>query len=324
MGQFSEKEIALLNKMSRYWRPRFELGSKLETLLSDVVSGTPVNAANAMQLLTISGVVKDGETVTINNPAIAGSDIYEFLSDTEQTKTSPSNIAVDITENTVKSTGTLTLAVQPTVGDTMTIGSKVYTFVTAGEADADGEISVGADLAAAKLAVVAAINGDDEMNNTPHPLVTCGDFIANDAVITAKVGGTGGNTISTVETFTNVGNVFGAETLGSGADCSAANAAGKLILAITESDTQGVAGSSAGSGKVAVTADVAGVVGNLITVEDTLSNGSFAAGTLRYGVDGTVGTISQIMIDSSYVYFCVAENTISGKNWRRVSLGSAY
>jgi hypothetical protein len=321
MGQFSKKEIARLNKMSRYWRPRFELGSRLETLLGDVVSGTPVNAVNALQLLTISGVVKDGETVTINNPAIVGSDIYEFLSDTEQTKTSPTNIAVDITENTVKANGTLTLAAQPTANDTMTIGSKVYTFVA--EADTDGEISIGTDLAATKVNVVAAINGTDEIND-PHPLVSAGDFAVNDCVITAFVGGTSGNTISTVETFTNVGNVFAAATLGSGADCSAANAAGKLMLAITASDTQGVAGSSAGSGKVALTADVAGAAGNLITVADTLPNGSFGAGTLISGVNGTVGVISQTMIDSSYVYFCIAENTISGKNWRRLDLGSAY
>ena len=38
--------------------------------------------------------------------------------------------------NAVAAVGTLTLAAQPTAGDTMTIGTKVYTFVDAGSADA--------------------------------------------------------------------------------------------------------------------------------------------------------------------------------------------
>lgn len=317
------REVQILNQKSKYWPDDFKLGNRLNELLSDVSAGTPVNAVNASGLLTLTGVVKDGETVTINNPARSGSNVYEFLSDAAQTKSATANKAVNIAANTVKATGTLTLAAQPTAGDTMTIGAKVYTFVTVGEANADGKISVGADLAEAKVNVVAAINGTDSIN-TPHTLLSAAEFVVDDCTITAFVGGTVGNTISTVETFTNVGNVFGATTLESGADCSAANAVTALLAAIEAQDTQYVTAAAGEGTTVALTANVAGVAGNSIATTETLANGAFLAATLSGGVNGTIGSIAGTMIDADYAYFCIADNTIVDKNWRRVSLGSAF
>ena len=85
----------------------------------------------------------------------------------------------------------------------LTIGEKVYLpFVPVGTDNADGEVSVGEDLAGAKLALVAAINGKDD-HNTAHPLVTAAEFgVADACVITAIVGGTAGDDIDTIETFT--------------------------------------------------------------------------------------------------------------------------
>lgn len=115
--------------------------------------------------------------------------------------------------NAVAAVGTLTLAVQPTAGDTMTIGTKVYTFTTDGTADADGEIDVGTDLADAKTILIAAINGTDGIN-TAHLLVTAGTFSTNNLPITAKTKGLAGSSIATTETFTSGSNVFDATTLG--------------------------------------------------------------------------------------------------------------
>ena len=114
--------------------------------------------------------------------------------------------------NAEASQGTLTLAVQPIVGDTMTIGTKLYTFVTDETASAEGEIDVGADLADAKTLVIAAINGTD--HNTANTLVTAGAFATNDLPLTAIVKGVLGDLIVTTETFDNVGNVFDDVTLG--------------------------------------------------------------------------------------------------------------
>ena len=112
----------------------------------------------------------------------------------------------------VKAQGTLTVDTQPTAADTFTIGGTVYTFVASGAAT-PGEVNRGADLAAAKLNIVAAINGTDGWN-TPNPKVTAAAFVANDCVLTARLPGTAGNSIATTETFTAVTNVFDAATLG--------------------------------------------------------------------------------------------------------------
>jgi hypothetical protein len=294
--------------------------------LANYISGTPVNAVNATKTLTIAGAVIDGETVTINNalrPATV--DKYEFLADAAQTKTTVTNIAVDITTYTTKSTGTLTLATQPTAGDTMTIGSVVYTYVATDAPHVGGTISVGADLAAAKLATVAAINGTDTFN-TAHPLVSASAFAVNVCTLTAKIGGVAGDAIATTETFTAVGNVFAAVTLGSGADCTAANAVTALVAAITASDTQGVGAADGAGDTVVLTADVAGTIGNNIAIAKSMANATFAgnATKLSGGVNGTPGTPDSFMVDASYVYFAVATNGPSGKNWRRVSVGSAF
>ncbi len=75
-----------------------------------------------------------------------------------------------------------------------------------------------------------------------------------------------------------------------------------------------------------VTASIAGVSGNAIPVSEDMTNGGFSGDvtTLIGGVDGTIGNAGDGYVDDTYLYKCVANNTVSGKNWRRVSLGSAY
>jgi hypothetical protein len=335
MTELTNKQIEYLNELSDKCED-MDFGVKVNSIIETINTliaddeatptvGTPVNAVNATKVLTVSGVVLDGQTVTINNPAVTGTDVYEFLADTAQTKTTPTNIAVNVEASTTKASRVLTIDTQPTSGDTMTIGSKVFTFVPNGTANFEGEISVGTDLASAKLAIVAAINGSDN-HNTPHPSVSAAAFSSNDCTITALVGGVLANAIGTTETFTAVTNVFAGSTLTGGADCVAANAITALVAAITASDTQGVGAADGTGDTVDFTADTAGVIGNAIIIGETMANGSFAGGatTLSGGVNGTVGTLNQRMMDTSYDYRCIAVNTIADKNWRRVSLGSAY
>lgn len=317
-------ERKILNGMSRVREASLHLGDKLFEAIELIgKSGTPNNAINAGETLTVSGVVVHGETITINNPAVAGTDVYEFLADTAQTKTVATNKAVNISASATKASGTLTMDTQPVSGNTVTIGSKTYIFVPVGTDTADGEVSIGANLAGAQEALVAAINGTDGISD-PHPLVRAGAFAANASVITALIGGTSGNSIVTTETFTAVSNVFAAATLGSGADCAAANAITALVAAITASDTQGVGAVDGTGDTVVITADTAGVSGNAIAIGETLANGAFTGGAvaLSGGVDGTPVDGPGFMMDESYLYVCVADNTVAGKNWRRVSIGS--
>lgn len=327
MNLLTNNEIDILNGINTNTiKMKFgERVNKIIDKMGEYAAGSPVNAVNAKIALTLSGVAKHGETVTVNNPSLSGIDVYEFLSDEAQKKTVETNKAVDITSYADKAVGTLTIDTQPVSGDKMTIGGKVYTFVPVGTDTADGEISVGTDLETAQANILAAINGTDE-NNTAHTLVFVFEFVENASIITALVGGTAGNAIETTETFTAVTNIFAADALATGTDCSAANAITALVAAINALDTQGVAVADGTGDKVDFTADVAGIAGNDIEVGKTLVNGAFAdnATKLSGGVNGTVGEKGKPMIDTSYIYYCVADNTIADKNWRRISLGDVY
>ncbi len=153
--------------------------------------------------------------------------------------------------NAVAATGTLVIAEPVTADDTMTVGTTVYTF-KAGATAAAGQIGLGANEAATKLAIVAAING-------AHALVSAAAFDGDNCVLTAKTKGTAGNSIAVAETFTHASNVFN--------------------TGITH---------------------------------------------LIGGVNGAVGGAGETKYDSSYLYVCIADNAVSGTNWRRISLGSAY
>lgn len=321
MNNLSNNQKRVLNNISKKIDPNVSLGNIIQEIITDdgkdMALGTPTNANKASVVLNVTGVVKDGETVSI------GAKVYEFLADAALSKSNAANVAVDINAHTVKATGSLTITAQPDSGETVTIGEKVYTFVPVGTATADGEVSVGADLAGAKAALVAAINGTDNIND-PHPLVSAAAFVGDTCAITALVGGTDGNAIATTETFGEVTSIFAALTLENGANCSAANAMTALVAAITA--TANLVSAAVANGEITITALLAGVLGNAITVAETMANGAFAAAatTLSGGTNGTIGVAGSLMVDASYIYICVANNTISGSNWRRISLGSAF
>lgn len=220
------------------------------------------------------------ETVTI------GSRVYVF--DALGTLTPATNqVMVDISGDVDIAQGTLTIAEPITAGDTMTIGSKNYQFVAHGTANADGEISLGADEAASKVNIVAAILGTDGIN-TANPDVTCAAaFSSDDLVISSKIGGTLGNTIVTTETFTHVSNVFDAGVLGTttaGADPTVTETAVALKEAIN--DDSGAMGSATNaSGVLTFTADQIGADFNSVATTETCATGAWGAATLAGGTD---------------------------------------
>ena len=320
MNNLTVIEKKVLNSLSKRVNPDVNLGDRLYEIIADdnkdMILGTPVNASPAGAVLNITGVVKHGEKVTI------GSDVYEFLADAALSKSNPNNIVVNINAKTTKASGILALSVQPDSGETVTIGTKVYTFVPVGTATADGEVSVGADLAGAKLALVAAINGTDGVN-TAHPLVSAAAFAGDNCVITALIGGTSGNSIATTETFSEVTNAFGDTTLTLGTDCPAADAITILVAAMSSSTIVTAVGDD---GFIDIIAKIYGAAGNNISISETLANGSFEGSAVKMnsGIDGTVGVAGSIMVDSDYIYICTSDNGVSGNNWRRISLGEVF
>lgn len=332
MRELTAKELKVFNNLSNVHTSDADLGGVIQEVINAVNSpklpaGAPVNAVAASETLTLIGVVVHGEVVVIDNPMVSGIDVYEFVADSAQSVSDPTNIPVDITPYVTASTGSLTVDTQPTSGDTMTIGGKTYIFVPVGTDTADGEISIGADLAEAQANIVAAINGEDGLN-VANPVVSASIFNGdtNVSTITALVGGVAGDFIGTTETFTAVTNMFGAATLGGGADCTAANAITALVAAITNLDTQGVGAADGAGDTLVLTADVKGAAGNDIAIGVAMANGSFTedAEVLSGGVDGTVANAGDIMFDDTYVYIAVDDNTIADANWRRVALGNVY
>lgn len=325
MNALTATEKKVLDNLTKVMNPSVALGDTLQEVIDAVgVDGTPVNAVAASKSLAVTGVVKHGEKVTINNPIVTGTDVYEFTTN-PMLLSDENNIPVDISAYVDYSSGYLTMDTRPTAGDTVTIGERTYIFVPVGTANAEGEVSIGADLAGAQANLVAAINGTDGIN-TPHTLVFALDFVANEMSLQAYVGGTIHNTTPTTETFTAATNVFGAATLSGGTDCTAANAILALVDAITASDTQGVGAADGTGDTIDLTADVAGVVGNDISISETMTNAAFAGGATKLsgGVDGTVSPGTKIMVDDTYLYVSIGANTTADANWRRISLSSAY
>jgi hypothetical protein len=233
-----------------------------------------MTSTSATNTLTINGVVVHGETVTI------GDDVYCFAADEVQT-VGAGQIAVDITAVATASEGTLTLAVQPTAGDTITIGDVTYEFVEGGAGA--GEISRGADLAAAKVNTASAIRGSDGVNS--NALATCAEaFSTNDLTIIAKIAGAAGDLIATTSSFTDPSNGFDAVTLGAttaGVDCVQADAVAALVAADAGTNYS----LADGAGDTVVVTATAGPDGNLIATETDMANGAWDSETLTGGTD---------------------------------------
>jgi len=280
-----------------------------------IAPGAPTNAKAASGTLTILGVVKDGETVQI------GDDVYEFCSDAAQSLTAGSTIAVDIEDDTTKGTINLTVAVNPTLGDNFTIGTKKYTIVPADSANGEGDVPLGNDAETTQASIVAAINGLDEWNS-PNTKASAGAFAENVSIITALAGGT--HVVATTSSFTDGGNLFSGAALAGGADCLAPAAVTALVTAINASGTQGVGAADGDNDTVVCTANIKGVAGNDIETVAVMANGSFAKAKLSGGQAGTVGDQWEICADSSFLYVAIAANTAVDANWRRISLGTAY
>lgn len=296
-----------------------DLGEDLqEQLALSVPFGTPVNAANASAVLTFANPVIHGEKLII------GDDVYEMAANDALSVSDPANIVVDITAYAGKAVASLTVGAQPTAGDTMTIGGKLYTFVPDGTANADGEISIGTDILTAQAAIVAGINGTDG-HNLANTLVSASDFETNVSTIMAFIAGTQGNLIALEETFDSEANLFSGANLITGTDCIALNAITALVAAITASDTVGVT-AVADNATIILTHDVAGIIGNLVEVESQISAATFGVEvtTLEGGIDGTEGIDGETMYDTSWFYVCTDVNTIADKNWRRITLGAAF
>jgi len=190
-----------------------------------------------------------------------------------------------------KSQGKLTIDTIPTAGDTMTIGipvSKVYTFRALVDWDVDGEVLIGATVAACQANIVAAINGTDGVN-TPHAEVTAGDFNAvNACIITAIAPGATGDTVVTTEVFTAGTNVFDGVTLGTTTPGGVTGAATVKIIGVD--DPYGRGASPDGDLTYTLTATVETKAALLGRYSPAMFNQTSTPRTVNVDVTGVSGT----------------------------------
>ena len=107
----------------------------------------------------------------------------------------------------------------------------------------------------------------------------------------------------------------------------AADAVTNIVTAVT-ADLATVTAVDGAGDTVTVTAATKGVAGNSIVFTEASTNmtvdGAGTLGTTTAGINGTVGVANEIVQDTTYLYVCIATNTIADTNWRRIALGSVY
>jgi hypothetical protein len=239
-------------------------------------------------------------------------------------------------------TGTVTFTGTPIADEHLVIGTQTFHFVAA-RAGA-GEITINADNTQQAVNTVAAVTADIAAQATATNL-------AGVVTLTAAVAGAAGNiTLTTNATGTAVSGAglltggldhvhetltIGTQELlfvtarsGAGSFQITVNAnnttqAGNLVATINADLTNVVAANT--DGVVTVTAAVKGVVGNLIALTELATGtavSSVTADKLDGGIDGTVGVANETCADASYLYHCLATNTIADANWRKVTLNA--
>lgn len=123
------------------------------------------------------------------------------------------------TSNNLPAQILLTLTVQPTAGDVFSLYGATWTYVASGTATLPGDISIGANLAAAQANTLLALNGTGTPGATTYidistdsrtvytnNLLTAGAFATNVSTIT------GVGHFTPTSTFANVNNKLGTET----------------------------------------------------------------------------------------------------------------
>lgn len=197
---------------------------------------SPLAAVKATGVLTISGVVIDGESFTIN-----GRDYYFSSGRT----TSTGDVDVEINSFGTKSQGTLTVIDAPTAGDTMTIGSTVYTFVSAQAVPGDIAVGAAAVPEVADMTCVADVSDSLDqtyfvLQDTAGPVVFWIDTDDSGSTISAAAtaAATGGRSveITTVTTDMTNSQVAGVVATAINADAQFSASAASEVVTITNAE----------------------------------------------------------------------------------------
>ena len=248
----------------------------------------------------------------------------------------------------VQATGTITITDLPVAEETLTVGAQEFTFKALRAAA--GQITISPDAPTQATNIVAAITAD--LATVTAARCTGGN--THIVTVTAVAAGVAGNALALTEVATGVA-VSGAGTLAGGVDhvhesvmvgtqefifvtaragagsfevtvnANNTTQAANLVTAINADVTNVTAANT--DGVVTVTAAIKGTSGNLIALSETATGtavSSVTGGKLDGGINGTTGVANETCANASYIYHCIATNTVADANWRRISLGSAF
>lgn len=240
---------------------KLEKGQGQESLLE---------ASPSTNFLRLAATVAEGETVTIDG------NVFEVDTDG---LVANQNIPIDLSASaaTAASSTLTSTGVLPTIGDTVTIGSTVYTLkdtLTAAYNVARGA-NAAASLANLKKAINATgVAGTDYFAGTLiHPTVTAGTLTATTLLYTAKIKGTVGNAIATTDTAATLSTTGG--TLAGGVNATAAQMATAFALAVNTSGVTGVTAPYSSATSVVI----ADSKGRLLATTETLAGANNAWNT---------------------------------------------
>jgi hypothetical protein len=213
--------------------------------------------------------------------------------------------------------GAITVQLATTAGDAATAafgsgdnGVVTVTAATAGTAGNDLTIEVvvseenDASLAAAidgnDILVTLGTDADGAADATKNTATLVAAAIHALTEVNAEASGTGATAITEAVEQTSF--------TGGGANFTVSSTAANVKTAI-EADTD------ANALVTVANADGNNGSGTVTAMEATALTG---------GVNGTVAEKGAQMVDATYLYVCIADNTVAGKNWRRIALGSAF
>lgn len=308
--------------------------------IADEAEEAPVNAVNAISTLTASSVtagvraesvitsdttnVSDGETVTIGSTVYRFKDTMAAINDVQIGASAAATL--DNLKHAINGTGV--------AGTNWFAGTVAHTLVVATD-NTDTTQKVVARATGTSANTLATTETSDHLS-WPDTTLGGGTGASNAGVAGDTV--TVGNRTYTIvtelaESITSNAAIINEVLKGvSDATCldnikSAINGsagAGTTYATGTQQPTADVSATTNTDTTQAIEADVAGVSGNGLAATTATGGLSFDKVEVDDGVDGTVGDKGEQIFTSSYLYTAIEDNGVADKNWRRVSLGSAY
>lgn len=90
----------------------------------------------------------------------------------------------------------------------------------------------------------------------------------------------------------------------------------------TNTENEDVVASAFDTDDSTLTAVVKGIIGDTLTLESDFTSGSNLVVAFDNGVDGTLGVKNAVVVDSTNIYICTADNETYDTNWKKVALTS--